>query len=192
MTDPKSAPEIPGGSGRSLEIPGDPGKSQEISQKAYTICGEGSCKLHGGSTPIRTGRYSVVTRERVKELIAGFEADPNPLDMTSELAACRAPYQDYIERYDEFTEALIAWHKSYDGDAPTVKPRQILEMADAQRLLAEVTRMVKRIEDVGAASAISRANFYRVMTEMGRAVHPGPHQAPGDLGGFHRWIRHLS
>ncbi len=30
--------------------------------------------------------------------------------------------------------------------------------------------MVKRIEDVKAGSAISRADFYRVMTEMGRVV----------------------
>ena len=37
-------------------------------------------------------------------------------------------------------------------------------------ILAEITRMGKRIEDVSAASAISRSDFYRVMTEMGRAV----------------------
>ena len=64
----------------------------------------------------------------------------------------------------------VAWHESYDGDRPTAKPRQILDIADAHRILAEITRIVKRIEDVSAASAISRADFYRVMTEMGRVV----------------------
>ena len=44
-------------------------------------------------------------------------------------------------------------------------------VADAYRILAETTRIVKRIEDVSAASAISRADFYRIMTEMGRVVH---------------------
>ena len=34
----------------------------------------------------------------------------------------------------------------------------------------EVTRIAKRMEDVRAASAISRADFYRVMTGMGRVV----------------------
>ena len=77
---------------------------------------------------------------------------------------------DFVERYDEFTEQLAAWHRSYDGDSPTAKPRQILDIADAHRLLAEITRMVKRIEDVKAGSAISLADFYRVMTEMGRVV----------------------
>ena len=132
--------------------------------------GQGRCKLHGGATPIKSGRYSVVTRERIRELIEKLEDDPNPLDMTPELVMCRALFVDYVERYDEFTEALVAWHASYDGDSPTSKPRQILDVADANRILAEITRMVKRIEDVKAGSAISRADFYRVMTEMGRAV----------------------
>ena len=172
------------------ELPSEPGIEVE---RAYPICGsprrqgdgapctrpsgwgtthpgEGHCKLHGGSNPIKSGRYSKVTRERIRELIAQFEDDPNPLDMTPELAACRALFQDYIERYDGFVEALMAWHASYDGERPTAKPRQILDIADAYRIIAEITRIVKRIEDVSAASAISRADFYRVMTEMGRAV----------------------
>lgn len=132
--------------------------------------GEGRCKLHGGAGPIKSGRYSTINRPRIKELIEHFENDPNPLDMTSELAACRALYQDYIERYDTYTEQLAAWHASYDGDRASIKPRQILDVADAYKILAEITRMVKRIEDVKAGSAISRGDFYRVMTEMGRAV----------------------
>ena len=35
---------------------------------------------------------------------------------------------------------------------------------------SEITKIAKRIEDVSAASAISRADFYGVMTEMGRVV----------------------
>ena len=179
--------------GLSLEAspPGSEGLSSDP-EKAYPICGakrrqqegactrpagwgtthagEGRCKLHGGNMPIRTGRYSTINRPRIKELIEGFEADPNPLDMTPELAACRALFVDYIERYDVYTEQLAAWHSSYDGDKPSIKPRQILDVADAYKILAEITRMVKRIEDVKAGSAISRADFYRVMTEMGRAV----------------------
>ena len=180
MEGPKSDPPEP--------LP-DPGTAVE---RSYPICGaqksqgegvctrpagwgtdhagEGRCKLHGGKNPIRSGRYSKIKRESLRELIAGLEEDPNPLDMIPDLIACRALFMDYIERYDEFTEQLRDWHASYDGDSPTAKPRQILDVADAHRILAEVTRMVKRIEDVSAASAISRADFYRVMTEMGRAV----------------------
>ena len=132
--------------------------------------GEGRCKLHGGSSLIRSGRYSTVKRERIRELIAQFEADDNPLDTLPELAAARALFQDYIERYDAFAAAMIAWHRSFDGDRATQKPKQILDVSDAYRIVAEITRIAKRIEDVKAANAISRGDFYRVMTEMGRAV----------------------
>ena len=68
--------------------------------------GAGPCKLHGGSNPIKSGRYSSIKRERLRELIEELEKDPNPLDMTPELIACRALFVDYVERYDEFTKEL--------------------------------------------------------------------------------------
>ena len=132
--------------------------------------GQGRCRLHGGATPITSGRYSKVQRERVRELIEQFEADPDPLNILPELAAARALFQDFVERYDEWRDALLAWHESYQADGGAAKPRQILDIADAHRLLSEVTKIAKRIEDIRAQSAISRADFYRVMTEMGRVV----------------------
>ena len=66
--------------------------------------------------------------------------------------------------------ALIAWHESFDGARTSAKPRQILDISDAYRIVSEITKIAKRIEDVSAASAISRADFYGVMTEMGRVV----------------------
>ena len=132
--------------------------------------GEGRCKLHGGNAPIKHGRYSTVTRERVRELIATFESDENPLDILPELAATRALFQDFIERYDEWREALLAWYESYSGDKESSKPRQILDISDAYKIVSEITKIAKRIEDVRAQNAISRADFYRVLTEMGRVV----------------------
>lgn len=132
--------------------------------------GQGRCKLHGGKSPIRSGRYSSVTRQRIRDLIEKHEADENPLDTLPELAAARALFQDYIERYDEFTDALIAWHESWGEENGPKKPRQVLDIADAYRIVSEVTKIAKRIEDVRAQNAISRSDFYRVMTEMGRVV----------------------
>ncbi len=90
--------------------------------------------------------------------------------MRPELAAARALFQDFFERYDENREALLAWHSSFGTDNPNAKPRQVLDLLDAQKVLSEITKIVKRIEDIGAQNAISRADFYRVLTEMGRAV----------------------
>ncbi|UQN05473.1 hypothetical protein [Deinococcus sp. QL22] len=77
--------------------------------------GEGRCWLHGGLTPIRSGRYSgITTRPRLQELIARFEADPDPLNLLPEVALVRAVALDFVERYDEMHEGLMRWNMSFD------------------------------------------------------------------------------
>lgn len=136
--------------------------------------GEGRCKLHGGNTDIIHGlarRYSGVKTERIRDLIAQHANDPDPLDILPEIAAARALFQDFIERYEDNSRALIAWHESYISDkAVNPKPVQVLDIADAYRILDTVSRMVERVEKVRAANAISRPDLNRIMNEMGRAV----------------------
>jgi len=106
------------------------------------------------------------------DLIALHEADPDPLNILPELAAARALFQDFVQRYDTWAAALIAWHESFRSEdserAP--KPVQVLDLADAYRIVSEITRIVERIEKIRAANAISRPDLLRVMTEMGRVV----------------------
>jgi hypothetical protein len=158
--------------------------------------GAGRCYLHGGKSPIKSGRYSGIKRESLRDLIAQHEADPDPLNILPELAAARALFQDFIERYDVWADALGAWHASYseeydkeirfrhaNHDATTCpflgpdplevfagKPVQILDVADAYRIVSEITKIVERIEKVRAANAVSRPEMIRIMTEMGRIV----------------------
>ncbi len=112
--------------------------------------GQGRCHLHGGLTPIRHGRYSSVQRRSVRELVAKFEADPNPLDTLPELALARALLADYLERAG--------------------KGRVPFDPHDAMQLVAEISKAVKRIEDVRSAEHVSRGEFYRVLQELGRVV----------------------
>ena len=117
--------------------------------------GEGKCKLHGGSKPIKHGRYSTVLRSSVRDLAETFESDPDPLNLLPELAQTRAIYQDYLDRcelpLDDVRKA------TFDAGA-------------AAALLAEVSKTAKRIEDMRSRNGISRRDFYRIMTEMGRIV----------------------
>jgi hypothetical protein len=48
------------------------------------------------------------------------------------------------------------------------RPGTIPDIADGYRILAEVTKIVKRIEDVRSANALSRATVFRIMNVMGR------------------------
>lgn len=75
--------------------------------------GQGKCYLHGGATPIKHGRYSTIKRPEIRALIEQYEADDNPLNIFPELAAARAFLHDFIERYDEWREAIIGWHVSW-------------------------------------------------------------------------------
>lgn len=110
----------------------------------------GRCWLHGGRTPIKHGRYSRIQRQSVRELAEQFEADPDPLNLLPELAQARALYADYLERCEKGEVAF--------------------EPLGASKLLAEISKAAKRIEDARAHNAVSRADFYRVLSEMGRAV----------------------
>jgi hypothetical protein len=124
----------------------------------------------GTGRPITHGRYSQIHRETLRRLIAQHEADPDPLNMLPELAMCRALFVDFINRFDTFTEALLAWHAGHNDHGTPPKPTQALDISDAWRLLSETTKIVKRIEDIRGRNAITRKDFMRLMREMARAV----------------------
>lgn len=184
--------------------------------------GAGRCKQHGGSNPVRHGRYALVERPRIRHLMEQIAAAAeDPLDTLPELLMLRALTLDFIERYDEYSEGIITWHASYqafqrpisaekenafrevvdeyeillaehgegadDGRAPDLKlarqfidaladtsmppkPVRIMDLADARGLLDTITKAVERIQRSRAAMHISRKDFFRVMTEMGRVV----------------------
>ncbi len=132
--------------------------------------GEGRCKHHGGSSPSKSGRYSKIKREGIKTLIEQYEADPDPLSLLPELAATRALFQDYIERYDEWMVAFLDWHASWGDEDGTPKPRKVMDLADAYKLLSEVSKIVARIEKVKSDNHVTRADLCRIMQEMGRTV----------------------
>jgi len=141
----------------------------------------------------------------LRELYEKHIADKDPLNIEPELAQCRAIFQDFIERYDEWRAALLDWHESYRSGgaaysdavrnlrdtiatkdvakiqaalkeleeaarAVSGKPTQILDQADAYRILSEITKIVERIERIKAQNAISRPDLLRLMSEMGRVV----------------------
>jgi len=134
----------------------------------YTVC-----RMHGAgnkATPntgaIRHGRYSRLKTEQLRSLIAEYENDPDPLNLMAELAASRALFQDFTDRYVESVDVLILWSQSDEA----AKPTQILDIRDACKMAVEITKIVERIEKVRASNAISRPELMRVLTEMSRVV----------------------
>lgn len=133
--------------------------------------GEGRCYLHGGATPPKThGRYSKITRTRIKDLIEEFAADENPSDLLPELHLLRALVVDYVERYDELTDALIAWHESWKQGENEGKPRQVIDIISVGKFIGEIGSLADRIQKQRQEGAISMATFDRVTDSMGEEV----------------------
>ena len=132
--------------------------------------GEGRCKHHGGATPIKHGRYSTITRPRIRELLEQYENDPTPLDLLPEAKLLRALLTDWVERYDELTDALLAWHESFHTGSGAPKPRQMLDITAAAGLADKVGAMVDRIERHKRDGGITLETLDRVLQQLGVEV----------------------
>lgn len=108
--------------------------------------GEGRCKLHGGANPTRHGLYSATKRERLGDLIEQAADRDEPLDLLEELAVVRALLADYLASRDE------------------------PDPGDVTKIASEISKIVKRIEDIRSQDAISLPDLERLMFEMGRVV----------------------
>jgi hypothetical protein len=106
--------------------------------------GEGRCRLHGGATPIKHGRYSQVTRARLGPALEAIEADPDPLNLRPELDLLRG---------------LVEHHLSSYGPTPI-----------AADLLERVARLVEAIEKHKARAGITLETLNRVVEQLGVAV----------------------
>lgn len=127
--------------------------------------GQGRCKFHGGASPVKHGRYSKIERDEISDLISEFEEEDDPLDILPELAAARALLTDFIDRYDQYLTALIAWYEDNDE-----KPKQVLDISEAIRFLEKVTKMAHRERRLQQENAVSRDDLKRVLVEMARTV----------------------
>jgi hypothetical protein len=124
----------------------------------------GRCKLHGGATPIKHGRYSQIKRTRVKELYEEFRQDP-------EVALLRAIMVDLQERWDEIygeDGALLAWHESFKTNRfADGKPTMLPDFSSVSQIIDRVGAMVDRIVKHKKEASISMATLTRVMEQLG-------------------------
>lgn len=137
--------------------------------------GQGKCKLHGGASPIKTGRYSSIKRDSLRERLDEFAADPDPLNLEPEVALLRAFTTDLIERWDEIygpDGALLAWHESFREASQTAapKPRQLPDFSAITTVVDKVGGMVERIHKQRNTAAISLVTFNRVLEQLGAEV----------------------
>jgi hypothetical protein len=106
--------------------------------------GSGRCKLHGGSNPIKHGRYSQIPRERLGDLLDPIEADPEPHNLRPELDLLRGHVAFFLKKHD--TNKVSAGY------------------------IAEVVKTVEAIKRIEEKKSISLATLQRVVEQLGVAV----------------------
>lgn len=128
--------------------------------------GIGRCRHHGGGNQRIENRYALLLNDSIGEKIAHFLNDPNPLDMQAELAAARALFQDYIQRHEQITSALLAWHASFDKrrrglhDSPLYNIQAIMAALPDLRELPE-DAAVDEVQEL-LESGVERARAQRM------------------------------
>ncbi|NBB84970.1 MAG: hypothetical protein GVY12_01945 [Bacteroidetes bacterium] len=173
--------------------PGPPAGDGYCAQKAgwgTDHVGQGRCKLHGGATPIKHGRYSVIERESIRDLADHFLDDDAPLDVLPELAQVRALLTDYVNRYAEIVDALCEWNRLESEAARADKRRarlaQIPKLDDAIYYLKTAAKIAQDEKKLQLQNAISRKDLLRIFTEQRRIIEheTDPDTASRILDGF--------
>lgn len=161
---------------------GQPGPCTRPAGWGTTHPGEGKCKLHGGNNPITTGRYSTIKRPRLAELIAQFTADPDPTNLLPEAVLLRALVLDYIERYDQFTQALFDWHESYvdKNKTPNPKPQQVIDILSVGKFIGEIAGLVEKIDKQKQKGFISLEAVNRYVEQLGLELSGAAQEAKLD------------
>lgn len=146
--------------------------------------GQGKCYLHGGATPIKSGRYSTITRPRVRELIEKHEADADPLNVLPELAAARALFEDFVERYDHWRDALLAWHKSYTSrtSLPEVQAEAFRRCMDEYEI---------RLGEIGEDATENQLEDAKLAREFLTTLTAGDESKPREVLDLSDAVRHV-
>jgi len=143
--------------------------------------GEGRCKLHGGASPIKHGRYSKLSNPlgiKIQERLN----DVNPLDMIPELALLKAMLDRWITKNgedNEMAQAMAGAIPLVDGIRKTVdtihkmQTRDLLtsrEMETAiQQLIIIISEEVKDPETIQRISS-RFASAFNVRAEGARGA----------------------
>lgn len=111
--------------------------------------GVGRCRLHGGKSPIKHGRYSSV-RGVLAEKMAKHAADTDPIDLIPELSMLRALLEGWLEKNTDTIETAIPGIMALIGDIRKIvdtihkiQTREILTMTEVTIVLSTLAAILR-------------------------------------------------
>ena len=136
---------------------------QNIAGKGTDHVGNGTCRLHGGGTPIRHGLYSKIHRTRLGKRIAEIENDPEILSLHRELATLKALAEEAAENYQKHDAALLAWHRA---ESPAYQ--KLIKAVDAEEVRDAVVEL-RSLDPKRPNQCPDAELFATLVREIGRA-----------------------
>jgi hypothetical protein len=121
--------------------------------------GQGRCKLHGGASPIKHGRYSKVARAKLSSVLEAIEADPDPLNLLPELQLVRAQAAYFLEKSgpSPMVVDLLAKAAGLVDLIQKHRKERFISLEVVQRVIDQLGVSVARhVKDPTALAAIER------------------------------------
>jgi hypothetical protein len=90
------------------------------------------------------------------------EKDADPLDLEQDIILMRAVAIDYINRWSEFSDALISWYMDRRGKVPD----KILDLSQAATIVEQISRVAARLHTMRESTAINVAAVRLLQDKM--------------------------
>ncbi len=161
--------------------------------------GAGLCKYHGGTSPSAIAKHSLYERVQSPGLLDALarvrEANVDSTDLTPEVQALRAIVIDFIERRDEYVEALLDFRLSFSQAVTTalnadrthdpmlmasacaqiassmnLRPTEVVDVADASTIIDRVGKMAERIHKMKTSQTITLDQIKKLLDNMGMSL----------------------
>lgn len=138
--------------------------------------GQGRCLNHGGSAPIKHGRYSSVPRGAVAELQAELELEneEDKMNIMPEATLMRALTGSLVEQFEDFIQGIIKFNDMEEEESQIEKRKPMYlkspSLKDVIESLEKCAEVVNKIHKQRSANAISLKEFLRVQAVQAEIV----------------------
>jgi hypothetical protein len=123
------------------------------------------------------GRYSTVARGSIAEHQENLDLEEREqkLDILPEATMLRALAANYIEKYEDFFQAVLRFNEMEGDEAKEEKRKpmflRVPSIHEAASILKDAAEIVDKVHRQQAANAIPMAVFFRLMALMADVVN---------------------
>jgi len=167
---------------------------KRIAGQGTTHFGRGPCDLHGGE--VATVVHADFVRYRgfstdIDDVLMHHLQDPDPLNLISDIALCRATIEKWTEDYHWFSEAMHAWHESFKQGVDEGKPTKIPAITEVSKLLDTLARLQEKELKRRHSTTITMQDLIKVMSLIADTINRHVTD-PGTREKVHNEIRQIA